>query len=489
MKSVVNVDINSVIYAGGTEKVLSDIRFTVEEKEFVLLTGGLASGKTTLCHCLTGAVPHFYSGCLDGLVEVGGLDIAKVKLSSLAGHIGYMMQSPQSQVFSSTVEQDICFGLCNLGIDKDEILRRSEEFLKFAGLYEIRQRLTSQLSGGQLQRLVLAGVLAMQPKVLILDEPVSELDPEARQLMLNKIVEINHKMGTSIIMVHYRPDELLSAAKKVVVLNNSGGLAGVFAPADYVKYMENASDTIKSEIVPVRNKLTDCERASGSTQPVLQVNEVSYSYPKGIKALHEVSFSLYRGERVVLAGENGSGKTSLAKICKGLLSPDTGQVYLKGVGNYKKVNAAGYLFQNPDYQIFSDSVLGELIFTMRMRKCPASIINERVRIILDECGLTGLENAHPYRLSKGQRQLLAMASILVNENELIIADEPTTGLDLTTTKKIFELLSRQSTTGKAVLIVTHDMVMARKYADRIIYMKNGCVVEDADLCFENAVAQ
>lgn len=489
MKSIVKVDINSVIYAGGTEKVLSDIRFTVEEKEFVLLAGGLASGKTTLCHCLTGAVPHFYSGCLDGQVEVGGVDIANVKLSSLAGHIGYMMQSPQSQVFSSTVEQDICFGLCNLGIEKNEILRRSEEFLKFAGLYEIRQRLTSQLSGGQLQRLVLAGVLAMRPKVLILDEPVSELDPEARQIMLDRIVEINHKMGTAIIMVHDRPDELLNAAKKVIVLNESGGLAGVFAPADYVKYMESASGTIKSGIIPVGNKIRGSERLSGLKQPVLQIDKVSYSYPKGIKALHEVSFSLYQGERVVLAGENGSGKTSLAKICKGLLSPDAGQVYLKGVSNCKKVNAAGYLFQNPDYQIFSDSVLGELIFTMRMQKCPVSMINERVGIILDECGLTGLENIHPYRLSRGQRQLLAMASILVNENELIIADEPTTGLDLTTSEKIFELLSRQSAEGKTVLIVTHDMVMARKYADRIIYMKNGCVIDDAGPCFENAVAQ
>ncbi len=475
MEPLIEVAIKSVVFPGQVQPALRDIRLEIERGEFVVITGPVASGKSTLCHCLTGAIPLYYPAQMEGRVAVAGCELQELALPQVAGIIGYMMQDPQNQIVSASVRDDVAFGPGNLCLPRPEVNRRVEEALKFVGLGRLADRTPDALSGGEAQRVVLAGILALHPQLLVLDKPTAELDPEGRRDIVHHLGLLNRAHHTTIIMVADQLSEALPHASRVLVMEQGTVVKDVTA----IEYRRRRNG--------FRQEHACCQKKDSclqdSRKALASMEGCSYVYPGGQVGCDGIDLKLYQGELVALIGLNGSGKTTVAKHFNGLIQPTSGTVRVFG----QKITRAslqwcrqriGYLFQNPDNQIFANSVFEEAAFGLRIQKVPKDQVSERVTEVLTRTGLVEHRDSHPHRLSRGQRQLLALASILVTHPELIIADEPTTGLDHYESKRIMHFLDQLVAGGCAVLMVTHDLYLARCHAHRLVAMNDKRIILD-----------
>lgn len=513
----VRIDQLSFRYRGQTRYALDRLSFEVEPGEFLVVMGASEAGKSTLALCFNGLIPHFYRGAFDGHVVVAGKNTRSTRVAELAQVTGLVFQDFESQLFSTNVELEVAFGLENLGYPRDEMRQRVEEALRLVGLEGLRRRAPATLSGGQKQKLAIASVLAMRPRLLVMDEPTTDLDPESKAEIYAITDRLRQGSDTTLIVVDHDSEEVLQADRVLVL--SEGRIArlgraadlfrdvpfleahGVMPPTVPTYFYRLGMDgriplTISEAVATLRAngwslsddqyqalRARDAERARRYGQPILRVEDVSFAYPDGTTVLRTVSLEIRRGEMVAILGQNASGKTTLIKHFNGLLYPTRGRVLVDGhdtrqLGLQKLARSVGYVFQNPDYQLFAETVYDEVAFALRLRGLDEETIRAHVHEALEAVGLAGYEHADPFTLTKGGRQRVALAAVLATKPELLILDEPTTGLDYREQRGMMELVRRLNEAGSTIVFVTHHMWVAAEYAHRTIVMKDGQVLID-----------
>ena len=478
--------VKSLNFSEGTDPTLQEINIRVNPGEFVLITGPTASGKSVLCHLLSGTIPVYQPARIQGVTELFGQATENFSLPQVVEYLGYMQQDISSQSFSITVEEDVAFGLGNLCLPLSEIRSRVQEALAAVELAGYEQRGPETLSGGEAQRAILAGILALDPPLLILDQPTSEMDPWNRHKVWDLLSNLNRK-GKTILIVENEFADLLPLVSRVLVMNAGRIIKDVSMttgePSELLGCMRPNEDSYAEPVKDTRDGDNKENTLSPGRQVVVKFNVCDYTYSQGIKGLKGIDLEIYAGEFAAIVGPNGSGKTTLAKHINGLLKPTAGQVTINGQDTRKQkietlAQKVGFLFQNPDYQIFSASVLSEVGFGLKVRGLKRSEIEARAKEVLEQVGLWRLRDEHPYKLSLGQRQLLALASVLISEPSVVVADEPTTGLDYLESKKVMGLLREVHEQGRTIILITHNLELVRHYASRCIFMQQGLVKAD-----------
>jgi energy-coupling factor transport system ATP-binding protein len=407
---------------------LRDVSLALEPGEVVALLGPSGSGKSTLLRALAGLVPHFHGGRFAGRVVVAGLDTRRARPAELAGTVATVFQDPEDQVIMTIVANEVAFGLENLGVEPGQIWPRVERSLDAVDALHLWGRKTVELSGGELQRVCLASALALEPQLLLLDEPTSQLDPETAALFLSAI----ERLGATVVLSEHRVTRALELASRVVFLD--GGRVLLDAPrAEAVEWLSAERPLYAGACV------YQTQATSGAV--VAALRGVSYSYRPALPVLDGVDLELRRGEIVALEGPNGSGKTTLARIAAGLVEPQAGTVELRG--------RAGYLSQDPGRYLIKETALAEVALAVNWDE-------QRAGAALDRVGLGWAANRHPRDLSSGERERLALASVAVAEPDLLILDEPTRGLDPERKAALGHWLQEYAASGKAVLLSTHD---------------------------------
>ena len=444
--------VERVTYAyPGAAAALRDVSLAVDPGEVVLLLGASGSGKSTLLRALAGLVPHFHGGRFEGRVEVCGHDTRKVRPSELAGTVAMLFQDPEEQVVLTRVVREVAFGLENIGTPPREIVPRALDSLRTVGAHHLAERPVAELSGGELQRVCLASTLALQPELLLLDEPTSQLDPESAEGLL----ELAKSSGAAIVFSEQRPDRALDVATRVVFLES--GRVVLDEPIDRARDLLAAN---RPTWVSQTNFATDCCRVGEAS--VCRFSDASFAYTAGSPVVDRFDLELRRGELVVLAGPNGSGKTTIAKLAAGLLHAQGGTVERHG--------RAALLLQDPGRYVIRDRVDEEVALGVGGDR-------SRARAALAAVGLAGLERRHPRDLSSGERERLALASVLVVEPDLLVLDEPTRGVDPERKQELAKLL-RNGAATRATLIVTHDRPFAAAVADRTVTLEKGLTLAE-----------
>ena len=481
MKTLARIKIDRLTFPGQEKPALKNIDFEIRQGDFIAVTGGAASGKSTLLHVITGAIPHFHNAELIGKVAVVESDLREVPLNKMSDRVGYMMQEPNNQIISLNVREEVAFALENLELPNEQIDRSVKDMLEFVGLSGFETRPTLSLSGGQAQRVVLAGVLALNAPLLILDQPTAELDPQGRREIYQRLSYLNKTQALTIVLVMDRSEEVLEAANRILVMKE-GEIDGEYLPAEY--YREHRKHR-KRLLTPGVSRFAQAA-ADKPEDIIAKLSDVSYWYKNNLPGCETINLEIRRGDFISVVGLNGSGKSTLAKLLIGLLKPAEGEIQLFAQTLTKKNLTAlrthmGFLFQNPDHQIFAGTLAEEAGFSLKLRGVPDESRQQKVLECLDFVGLTEYMDVHPQRLSRGQRQLLALASVLAADPELIIADEPTSGLDENQGYMVMAKLNELAQKGRTVVLITHDLTMVRHYATRLVAMHKQRIYLDIEL--------
>lgn len=498
-------------YAGATKDALQAINLKVKQGEIILITGPAGSGKTTLCSCINGLAPHYHEGELKGRVTVRGHDTKHSRIGKLASLVGMVFQDPESQLVTSTVLDEVAFGPENLGVPRAEIDERIKEALKATRLSGYEEREPHFLSGGEQQTCAIAAIYSMQPEVYVMDEPLSNLDPSGRIQVLQVLIDVAKRRKKTLLIVEHALDEVLPLVDRVIIMDHGriirdgtvedamvgGDIPNVFTRPGIVqladtfgldrmifsaeKFYQELNARTPLPVIDISNQPDP--RGTPSTKPVIELKDVHFSYPNQPPALRGVNLTVYEGELLVILGRNGSGKTTMVRHIIGLLQPQQGSVHVLGhdvsqTPTYLLAQEVGFCFQNPNHQIVSFNVREEMLFGLRAHNIDPAEHEERIRRALELVDLMDMIDADIFSLGKGQKQRLALASILTLNPKILIIDEPTTGQDPQMTREIFEILKRLNSMGTTVVIITHNIQHAAAYAQRAIIMNTGEIVFD-----------
>ena len=500
-------------YRGEKTPALKGVDLTIARGEFLVLMGASEAGKSTLVASLNGLIPHYHRGRMKGNVQVLGRNTRDFSVAQMAEVVGLVFQDFEAQLFSTNVELEVAFGPENFAVPREEIARRIDESLAYVGLEAFRHRAPSTLSGGQKQKLAIASVLAMRPQVLAMDEPTTDLDPISKYGIFQITDQLRKRDDITLIVVEHETEEVLHADR--IALFDDGELVKVSAAREIlqdVDLLESHSVmplgiprffkkmgleqnelpiTIEEGIQTFRERhwrLSDSnyqalvERETAALaqrdEPLIQCRGLTHTYPNGVQALRGIDLDIMKGDMVAIVGQNGSGKTTLAKHFNALLTPTDGEVLVHGEptekqGVFKIGQTVGYVFQNPDHQIFSETVFDEVSFSLRIRKMPENEIKARVEEALVAVGLEGMEDADPFSMTKSGRQRVAVASVLAARPEVLILDEPTTGLDYSEQRGLMDMVRKLNEEGSTIIFVTHHMWVVAEYARRVYVIKDG----------------
>ncbi len=496
----------SFTYPRADVPALRDLSFRLDPGEMVVVMGASGAGKTTFARCLNRAVPSYQPGRLSGEIWIDGIERSAADVAALAGVVGLVTQDFEAQLFSTNVVLEVAFGMEQLGVERSEMRARVPRALDVVGLGGFEGRDPATLSGGEKQRLAIAAVLAMRPKLVVFDEPTTDLDPKGKREIFQVLRSLRNE-GVGIVLVEHEIDACHGADR--LVLMERGRIVEDGAPDVLMRRVERLDEVgVPAWDIDRLGREIGCEGRLGDVadavrelvdrghQPVqveeearaegallVDVRDVDFSYPGGPPVLRAVTLELRAGEMVALVGPNGSGKTTLSKHFNGLLNPSSGLVEVGGrdVRDLDLEDVAGdigYVFQNPDHQIFAASVLDEVRFAAENVGLPEPEIAERAALAIAEVGLEGFEAADPFVLGKGHRQRLAVASLLVLQPRLLILDEPTTGLDGREQREMMALLGRLRDTGTSVLMITHTPWVVAEWAERCLVMEAGRLIFD-----------
>jgi len=445
MGAAVRVENLSCSFLRGQVQALRDVDLSVEAGEWVFLTGPSGSGKSSLARALTGLVPRIFPGDLSGRIALGGRDIRDLEGWEIAQHVGMVFQRPQAQLFAQTVEEEVAFGPENLGLERSEVARRIGWALEVTGLEHLRDRPTAKLSNGQQQRVALASVLAMRPRVLLLDEPTSSLDEPSAWRFLDAVARLREEDGTTVLAIDHRTRYFSSYADRVVVL--SDGAIAFDGPARAI-LDEGFCDSFG--LRRAGGAAPPCGRPGGG-EPfgplAAAAREVAFAYERGRPVLDGVTLELRRGSVAVVVGPNGAGKTTLLRLFAGLLKPRRGELWVDGGGARVSSRAApgiSFVGQEPAYHLQGSSVMDELRSSAEAPK------------LIERFALRGLEDRHPLSLSEGEKRRLAMAAAAAREPLLLILDEPTMGGDGRHLEVLLDFLRDYAERNRAVLLASND---------------------------------
>ncbi|MBN1247988.1 MAG: ABC transporter ATP-binding protein [Anaerolineae bacterium] len=503
-------------YRGTKQNAIEAIDLQLERGEFLVLMGPSEAGKSTLATCINGLIPHFHKGKLTGDVVVYGKNTREHTVSQMAEDVGLVFQDFEAQLFSTNVELEIAFGPENFAIPRDDIARRIEENLAYVGLTAVRNRPPSTLSGGQKQKLAIASVLALQPKVLVMDEPTTDLDPISKMGIFDITDRLRQRSDLTLLVVEHETEEVLKADR--IALLDDGKLVKVgpareilqdvdlfeslglmplgiarfyklmgmadlpLTPEEAEAAYRKAGWTVsKDRFQAIEEKEQQAQSAMVSKEPLIRCRDLEFSYPSGVKALDGISLDIYPGDIVAIVGQNGSGKTTLAKQFNGLLLPTGGSITVNGKtteeqGIFRLGKNVGYVFQNPDHQIFSETVFDEVSFGPRLRGLPEDEVKARVKETLAAVGLEGTEEEDPFSMTKSGRQRVAVAAVLAVKPDVLILDEPTTGLDYHEQRSMMEMVKHLNENGSTIIFITHHMWVVAEYARKVYVIKDGRVL-------------
>ncbi len=477
---MIHLDRLSVHY--GAEKALDDLYLHVREGELVLLTGPSGCGKSTLARCLNGLIPHSSAATMSGQVIVDGLSTREHAVSELATHVGLVFQNPATQLFCLTVEEEVSLGPVNLGLLAAEVAKRCESAITATGMEHLRGQRVNTLSGGEQQRVTIASVLAMQPRILVLDEPTSNLDLKGTRLVLETLDRLRREQGITILVIEHRLHEMEGLADRVLIMK--AGRLVVDGPRQQVfgqkkllsqlgiRYPWPPRGDKLAYSAPVPVGLAGHPR---DQEPLVELVDVEFGYGSG-SLLQRLNMAIYPGELVALAGDNGTGKSTIAKIIAGLLKPQKGQVaWSDGARSLKLGRRVGLLLQDPLLQLFTNTVADEVAFGPRNFDI---FSDERHQEVLEATGLAALQERDPYALSSGEQQRTALAAVLSLQPKLLILDEPTMGQDWDHLSRFMDFLVALNKRGQTILLITHDYKLICRYAQRILVLENGHIVAD-----------
>jgi energy-coupling factor transporter ATP-binding protein EcfA2 len=532
------VDVQNVSYMhwNQTENTLHDVSLQIKRGTLNVLVGPSGSGKSTLCDLLNGVIPHLNGGKLIGDVFVNGENTREAEVKDLAQRIGRVFQDPEVMFATLYVEDEIAFGPENLRFEVSTIRQTVDDLLIQTDLEQHRHNLVWNLSGGQVQKLGLASVLAMHPSMIVLDEPTANLDPGATHAVHELMLALRGE-GVTVLLVTRELDEFLAEADQLLVLNEGRILAagpprevlseyGVTMIDDLGVWLPETSEIgialrdeelLASPTIPItvgetvdllaesslltgpldaRNIQSAMPEASGET--LIQASDLYYTYPGGTQALKGISLDIAQGEWLMIVGRNGAGKSTLARLLVGLNKPQNGDLHLFGrPGEGWKVqdlaNHIALVFQNPEHQFLTDSVADEIGYSLLAQ----GVVDEgekkqRTDEMLALLGLTEVADIHPFALSAGLKRRLGVATMLVGEPEVLLVDEPTYGQDKEMTYTLMALMQDIRQRGVAVVMITHDMRLVQEYAERVVVMSEGRILLDApssDLFEQNAVLE
>ncbi|WP_066505845.1 ABC transporter ATP-binding protein [Abyssisolibacter fermentans] len=495
-------------------KAISNINLEIEKGQFVVIMGPSGAGKSTLANCLNGLIPHFIKGEYEGKVWIHGKNAKEESVSKMAKDIGLVFQDFEAQLFSTNTKLEIAFGPENFNVNKDEIEERIQRVLRIVDLKSFENRQPATLSGGQKQRLAVGSVLACEPNVLCMDEPTTDLDPAGKLGIFNIAKELHQNKDITLIIIEHETEEALNADRLIIMENGEIirdgkpenilrdiettdriGIMSLQVPKYFSEVLKLDNDKLplnpeqgfKSfnenslEIADdMYNKLLkqDQERDAKYGEAVIKVKDLQHQYPNGKKALKGASLEIREGEFLAVLGHNGSGKTTMVKHFNGLLMPTDGDVVVCGKNTkessiFEIGKEVGYVFQNPDHQIFADTVYDEVAFSPKIRGCSKEEIDIRVKEALRAVEMEGYEKEDPFTLTKGERQRIAVASILSARPKVIILDEPTTGLDYKEQRAMMELIKKLNEEGHTIIMITHTMWVVSEYAHRVAVVKDG----------------
>ena len=526
---MIEFDHVSYSYPGAAQPALSDVCLRVEEGDFVLVVGASGSGKSTLLRCVNGLVPHFHGGSFGGAVRVAGLDTRTHEPRDLAASVGFVFQDPEAQMVVEVVEDELVFGMENLGVEPPIMRRRVEEVLDQLEIAHLRRRRVSSLSGGERQRVAIAAVLAMQPRVLVLDEPTSQLDPHTAEEVLTALQKLNADLGLTIVLSEHRLERVVQYADSMIICERNSGTPshvsigplgemleqsplapplallgrslgwrplpltikearrfvvaqGLDEPDEEINakaQRRNVGPTLASATTGAFDRpvgtTPERQQAARSRSPRLQVRDLSVERG-GSEVLHRIGFEVHAGELLAIMGRNGSGKSTLLRAIAGLDLPSRGSVVLDGaeLGRLPPEQRApriGFVPQDPRALLFRETVADELRWTLGRSGDEA-----RVQRTLESLGLERLAGAHPRDISGGEQQRAALGAILVAGPELLMLDEPTRGLDYTNKQRLAGILEQLRRDGCAIILVTHDVELVAATAERVLLLGDGEVV-------------
>jgi len=519
-------------YPGRSVPTLQGIDLTIREGEFVLVTGPTGCGKSTFLKTLNGIIPHESGGEMRGTIRIGNLNTVDSSMMELAPLTSLVLQNPDDQIFSTVVEDEIAFGPENLCFPKSEIDRRVQDSLGMVGMSDHRFAPTSTLSGGQKQRICIASMLAMQPLIMALDEPISQLDPKGAAEVMHTIRDLNRDQNMTIVLVEHRLHDVAHLVDRIIVMDGGRIVLdeprskafehiGVFHrlglrvpetvelfhrlgyegcpllvddameilgkrsgnPACVPACVPASASTSPSTSTPASASCPDGSstyKQSGTGNPVISIRDVWSGYEQNKMVLKGIDLAIHEGERVALMGTNGSGKSTLLLHLAAMLKPDKGRIGIFGLDTgskdpYSFAGRVGLVFQNPDLMLFCDTVDEEIRFG------PANLglveMKQKVMKSLTAMEIVDLKNDSPQALSRGQRLRTAVASVLSMEPKLMLLDEPTTGQDKVHIEQMMEYFAKKGTT---LVFCTHDIETAMKYATRVIVMNDGTVIADGE---------
>ncbi|MFN8388566.1 MAG: ABC transporter ATP-binding protein [Anaerolineales bacterium] len=489
-------------YRTRPEKAIENISFALQPGEMLLIAGSSGCGKTTLARCINGLIPRSYRGAREGKVLLHGKDVSELQIADVAQTVGTLLQDPERQIVASNVYNEIAFGPENLGLPRDEILQRVEQAMKRLNIEYLRERETFHLSGGEKQKVALAGLLAMNPSILLLDEPLASLDPASAHEALGVFRSLADE-GKTVVLIEHRVEDAIVAKPDRLLYMEAGQVKYLGAidslpteinhrevklPAEWVVKRVRQMGEMPKETEPTPREAGESNR----DEPLVAFENVDFRYSDETPLiLQGVNLEINRGDLIAVLGPNGAGKSTLVKHAIGLLKPTSGRVLVEGKDT-KSMSVAqiahslGYVFQSPTHMLYAPTVREELEFGPKNLEFDEVDIKKLVAASVSTVNLKGFEEYPPLGLSFGQQKRTTIAAVLAMQSKIMIMDEPTAGQDYSNYTHFMDAMCRPQNGAKslvaanfaATLFITHDLDLAVTYANRILLFGDKHIVAD-----------
>jgi energy-coupling factor transport system ATP-binding protein len=486
-------------YRTRPELAIQNISLELKPGEMLLIAGSSGCGKTTLARCINGLIPRSYRGKREGRVLLHGKDVAEMQIADVAQIVGTLLQDPERQIVASNVYNEIAFGPENLGLQRAEILERVEKAMKRLKIEDLRDRETFNLSGGEKQKVALAGLLAMNPSILLLDEPLASLDPASAYEALGVFRSLAEE-GKTVVLIEHRVEDAIAARPDRMLYMEAGQVKYLGSIDDLPTKIDHHEVKLPAEWVVKRVKQMDekVEKAgpvqkAEKGEPLILFEDVDFRYSEDTPLiLQNLNFTIYRGDLIGVIGPNGSGKSTLVKHAMGLLKPTKGRVLVEGkdtrtMSVAQIARVLGFVFQSPTHMLYAPTVREELEFGPRNLEFKKEVMQTAVAQSIATVNLSGLEEYPPLGLSFGQQKRTTIAAVLAMQSKIMIMDEPTAGQDYANYTHFMDAMCRPSVDGSqslvaanfaATLFITHDLDLAVTYANRVLLVGDKHIVAD-----------
>jgi len=493
-------------YPGGLNPALQIQSLHIPHGSFTLITGRSGSGKSTLLRLTNALVPYFSGGTITGSILVNGYNPLVVGPQAMSRHVGFVFQEPENQFVVDIVEDEIAFSMENAAIPRKEMQARMQTILEQLNIQHLRFRKVNSLSGGETQRVAIAAALVLMPELLVLDEPTSQLDPQAAQEVLTLLDQLRRERSITILIAEHRLERVLPFCDYMLHLTTRNAVPSWGTPNEIISTCELQPPVIR--LAQLRNwqplplsvdaampfarqeqftqlqteKVESSTKDEQSNQPVFSIRNLSFAYGS-LPVLENINFDLRRKDRLVIMGPNGAGKSTLLRALIGLVKPNQGEILFNGESIVQMHSAdicrsVGFLPQDPNALLFSETVTQELETSLRNHQLPMD--RKAIQEMLDQLKLKEEGPTYPRDLSTGERQRVALGAISITKPKVLILDEPTRGLDQLAKYSLLELLKEWNRNGVTILMVTHDVEMAASFASRVILLEEGHLIADGN---------